>query len=287
MKKILVLFILALSQQFVHAQLSEMLPALSPESLLKQKIGNVEFEISYGRPAARGRKIFGELVPFGDVWRTGAGPGTKLKFDKPVSIGEKIIDPGTYTIATIPDVEKWTILLNSNTKKIFGAQQDGYDEETEIVRLDVPVQKTMYFYESLTFDIDVVNNNAEVIISWESTQVHFPIVTSNNEQAIKTIDQFIAANPNDADNLSYAAYYLELNNQEPERIIDYANRALTIEEDWWYYELKMNSLIKVNRVDEAKKTYQNALKFLRKSKPERWQQTEKNWNAIVKNWPMQ
>jgi hypothetical protein len=278
------LVIVLFSLQIVNGQLREKLPAISPEVVVNQKIGNVEFEISYGRPAARGRKIFGGLVPYGEVWRTGAGPSTKLKFDKPVTIGGKLIPSGTYAVVTIPYPEKWTILLNSNTKKIFGAQQDKYETETEVVRFAVPAQATSYFYESLTFCIDIVKNNAEIVLSWENTQVHFPITTTNNEDALKTIEEFLKAEPTNVDYLSNAAYYLDVNNQAPDLVLKYANRALEIQEEWWYYELKMSTLVKMNRIDEARKTHQKAIDFIRKTKPDGWQETESHWKTITEKW---
>lgn len=284
MKILSTLLIVLFSLQFVNGQLQERLPAISPEVVVVQKIGNVEFEISYGRPAARGRKIFGGLVAYGEFWRTGAGPSTKLKFDKPVTIGEKLIPAGTYAMVTIPAPEKWTILLNSNTKKIFGAQQDKYETETEVVRFDVPVHLTSYFYESLTFCIDIVKNNAEVILSWENTQVHFSITTTNNEDALKTIEEFLTADPANADYLSQAAYYLEVNSQAPDLALKYVNQALELREEWWFYELKMNTLVKMKRVEEARKTYQKAIDFIRKTKPEGWRETEQHWKAIVEKW---
>lgn len=260
------------------------LPELSPEGKIIQNVGYVNFEIHYGRPAARGRKIFGELVPFGQVWRTGGGASTKIKFDKAVSIGGKSVAAGTYTLVTIPNPTQWTILLNSNTEKIFGAQQDGYDVTTEVARLEIPVQKTERFYESFTVEMDIIYNNVELYISWENTQVHFPILTGNNALALKEIEAHLAANPNDSDNLGFAAYYLNMNKQEPLRLMGYLDQALKIKEDAWYYELKMNLLADAKRFDEARKTYQKAVDFLRRAKPEDWQEMEQHLKAIADKW---
>jgi tetratricopeptide (TPR) repeat protein len=281
MKKIILISIIALAFN-ATAQLK--LPELSPEGKIIQNVGYVNFEIHYGRPAARGREIFGELVPYGQVWRTGGGANTKIQFDKPVTISGKSVPAGTYTLVTIPNPTKWTILLNSNTKKIFGAQQDGYDVETEVARFDVAAHKTERFYESFTIELDMLNNNAELYISWETTQVQFPILTNSNSLALKDIETHLSANPSDSDNLAYAAYYLRMNNQEPLQLIGYVDRALKIEEKWWYYELKMNLLADAKRFDEARKTYQTAIDFLRKAKPEGWQETEQHLKGIADKW---
>lgn len=281
MKKILSLCIIA-SCLNTTAQLK--LPELSPESKIIQNVGYVNFEITYGRPATRGRKIFGELVPYGLVWRTGGGANTKIQFDRAVTIGTKLIPAGIYTLVTIPNPTQWTILLNSNTQKIFGAQQDGYDVATEVARFDVPAKKTDRFYESFTIDLDLINNDADLNISWENTQVHFPILTGNNAQALKDIETFLSANPNDSDNLSYAAYYLSMNKMEPLRLISYVIRALKIEEKWWYYELKMNLLADGKRFDEARKVYQAAIEYLDRAKPEGWQETKQHLKGITEKW---
>jgi tetratricopeptide (TPR) repeat protein len=276
--------ILALTLVAITTQAQLKLPELSPEATLIQNVGYVNFEITYGRPAARGRKVFGELVPYGLVWRTGGGANTKIQFDQPIIIAGKSIPAGMYTIVSIPNPTQWTIMLNSNTKKIFGAQQDGYDIETEVARLDMPVKKTERFYESFTVELDIVNNDAELYISWENTQVHFPILTGSNAQTLKDIDTYLAANPTDADNLSYAAYYLSMNKLEPQRLLGYVEKALSIEENWWYYELKMNLLADAGRYDEARKTYQAAIEFLYHAKPEGWQETEQHLKGITEKW---
>jgi tetratricopeptide (TPR) repeat protein len=281
MKKLLLLTITALALD-ASAQLK--LPELSPEGKIIQNIGYVNFEIHYGRPAARGRKIFGELVPFGQVWRTGGGASTKIQFDKAVTVGGKLIPAGTYTLVTIPNPAQWTILLNSNIQKIFGAQQDGYDIATEVVRFDVPKKNTERFYESFTIELDMINNDAELYMSWENTQVHFPILTGNNAQALKEIESYLTANPTDSDNLAYAAYYLSMNKQAPERLLGYVDQALKIKEDWWYYELKINLLADAKRFDEARKTYQTAIDFLHKAKPNGWQETEQHMKGIADKW---
>jgi tetratricopeptide (TPR) repeat protein len=278
------IIILALTLASITSQAQLKLPELSPDATLIQNVGYVNFEITYGRPAARGRKVFGELVPYGVVWRTGGGAITKIQFDKPVTIGNKSVPAGFYSLVSIPNPKQWTILINSNTKKIFGEQQDGYDIETEVARFEVPVSHTPRFYESFTIEVEVINNDAELYISWENTQVHFPILTGSNAQAIKDIETYLAANPTDADNLSYAAYYLGMNKLEPQRLLGYVDRALKIKENWWFYELKMNLLADTGRYEEARITYKKALDYLHRAKPEGWKETEQHLSDITKKW---
>jgi tetratricopeptide (TPR) repeat protein len=114
--------------------------------------------------------------------------------------------------------------------------------------------------------------------------VHFTIQTGNNAQALKDIETYLSKNPNDSDNLSYAAYYLSMNKMEPLRLIDYVDRALKIEEKWWYYELKMNLLADAKRFDEARNVYQKAIEYLDRAKPEGWQETKQHLKGISEKW---
>lgn len=259
------------------------LPELSPQGLAKQKIGYTDFEIRYGRPATRGRKIFGGLVPYDKLWRTGAGPGTKVRFDRAVRIGGQDIQAGTYAMVSIPGRTEWKILLNKDTTRIYGVPEE-YDVSNEVVRFDVKTSTSGRFYESLTIDLDIVNNNAEVFISWENTQVHFPVLTDNNEKALTAIEKYFETYPNDADNLGYAVFYLRMNHQVSDRLLDYIDRALKVKEEWWFYEEKMNLLADAKRFDEARKVFDVAVKYLHRAKPDDWQTIENNFRAQMAGW---
>ncbi len=280
MKKLILPSLIALA---FSSQCQLKLPELSPEGRIIQNIGYVNFEIYYGRPAARGRKIFGELVPYGQLWRTGAGKGTTIKFDKPITLGRKEIPAGIYSLTSIPNRTEWTVLLNSDTSKIYGAPEE-YDVRTEMVRLSVKPEMTQQFFESLTLQLDIISNNGELYISWENTQIHFPILTSNNASAWHEIETKLTANPNDADNLAYAVYYLQMNKQEPDRLMGYIDRALKIKEDWWYYELKMSLLTDGKKYEDARKVFQTAQEYLHRVKPREWEYIEKNFKVQMTKW---
>ncbi|RMG64300.1 MAG: DUF2911 domain-containing protein [Bacteroidetes bacterium] len=99
-------------------------PSLSPSAYLSQQAGDTRIEIWYDRPAARGREIFGGLVPWGEVWRTGAGPCTKIRFDQAVKVGGQAVPAGTFALATIPYPDRWMVILHRDTS-LYGAY--GYD----------------------------------------------------------------------------------------------------------------------------------------------------------------
>ena len=161
-------------------------PALSPEGSIRQKVGLTTISVTYERPAARGRTIFGELVPYGKLWRTGAGNCTKIKIGDDVVVNNKIIPSGTYSLFTIPDQNEWTIILNSDTT-LYGTQ--GYHENRDIVRFKTKSEMTGRYYESFTVDIDVTQDDAELNLSWEKTRVTFRIETETDEKVMRMVNK--------------------------------------------------------------------------------------------------
>jgi hypothetical protein len=145
-------------------------PAKSPEAAFTQQFGNSEIQVAYARPLARGRKIFGGLVPFDTIWRTGANDCTTLTFKEEVIIGNKIMLAGKYALFTIPSKEEWTIILNSDTT-LHGT--NGYDMKKDLHRFKVKPVKSERFYETFTIEINDFTPRGEAFLNliWENTIV--------------------------------------------------------------------------------------------------------------------
>jgi Protein of unknown function (DUF2911)/Protein of unknown function (DUF3347) len=175
MKKVLIINILCLFVLAIHAQepIKRKMPT-SPEAAFTQQFGDSEIQVAYARPLARGRKIFGALVPFDSLWRTGASECTTLKLKEDVVIGDKKMGAGKYALFTIPRADEWTIILNSDTTLhgIFG-----YDEKKDIHRFKVKPMKTDRFYETFTIEINDINAKGEGFLNliWENTIVPIPL----------------------------------------------------------------------------------------------------------------
>jgi hypothetical protein len=175
MKKILIINLLCVFGFTMQAQeqLKRKMPK-SPEAAFTQQFGDSEIQVAYARPLARGRKIFGALVPFDSLWRTGASESTTLKLKEEVVIGDKKMVAGKYALFTIPRADEWTIILNSDTTLhgIFG-----YDEKKDIHRFKVKPLKTDRFYETFTIEINDINANGEGSLNliWENTMVKIPL----------------------------------------------------------------------------------------------------------------
>ena len=138
MKKLLIAA-LSLSSVSLAAQAQVKMPAPSPTQTIKQDFAIGNIEIVYSRPSAKGRKVFGDLVPYGKLWRTGANAATKISFSDAVEIGGKKIEPGTYALYTKPSEDNWEIILNKGTGN-WGI--DGYKEEQDVLNIKVVPSKT-------------------------------------------------------------------------------------------------------------------------------------------------
>ncbi|MEO7988484.1 MAG: DUF2911 domain-containing protein [Chryseolinea sp.] len=167
--------IMALFSELTHAQ---KLPGLDPSpadiAYLRQdgKRSAPIIRVTYGRPQKKGRTMLGETEPFGKVWRTGANETTEIKFIKDVTLGDKQIAAGTYSLYTIPDKTEWTIILNSKLDT-WGAFE--YDETKDVVRFKVPVDKPEAEVEAFTIAFDGGKGTATMMLAWENTLIKIPV----------------------------------------------------------------------------------------------------------------
>lgn len=127
--------------------------------------------VLYSRPQTRDREIFGKLVPYGEVWRTGANEATEITFYTDMMIGDKTIKAGTYTLFTIPKENEWTIILNNSTH-IWGAYD--YHVEEDVARITVPVKKSETEIEALSMAFEPTDNGAKLYIGWDDRYVEVP-----------------------------------------------------------------------------------------------------------------
>lgn len=161
-------------------------PAPSPTQTIKQEFGLGAVEVVYSRPSAKGRKVFGDLVPYGKLWRTGANSSTKLSFTEPVEIGGKKLDSGMYVLYTVPGEESWEVIIN---KGIKNSGVDGYKESEDVVRFKVPPTKAKTKTETFTMQFaNVKPESCELQLMWENKAIAIPITTSVKEKIRTQID---------------------------------------------------------------------------------------------------
>ncbi len=147
-------------------------PRPSPMYMTTMMHDDTYVKITYGRPHKKDREIFGGLVPFGEVWRTGANEATELTNTGDIYLAGKLVNAGTYSIFTIPQKDKWTIILNKALGQ-WGAYD--YDPGKDVLRFDVPVGKTEVMYEPFTIEFNQDNSDAFLLMIWDHTKVSIPI----------------------------------------------------------------------------------------------------------------
>jgi Protein of unknown function (DUF2911) len=171
MKKLLFACALFCAASITNAQVK--MPAPSPTQTIKQDFALGSVELTYSRPSIKGRKIFGDLVPFGKVWRTGANNATIIKFNDAVEIGGKKIDTGSYALYTIPSEGSWEIIINKGTTN-WGT--NGYTDSGDVVRFKVPSMKMATAVETFSMQFaNVKPESCELHIMWDKTAIAVPI----------------------------------------------------------------------------------------------------------------
>ncbi|MBS1496731.1 MAG: DUF2911 domain-containing protein [Bacteroidetes bacterium] len=159
------------------------IPAPSPTQTIKQDFALGNIEITYSRPSAKGRLVFGGLVPFGKLWRTGANKATIIKFSDIVYINGKKIDSGAYALYSIPGEEEWEIILN---KGITNWGTTNYKESDDVVRIKVPTKKNKNNIEDFTIQFaNILPESCDIQLIWQKTQVEIPL-TSPIKNRIRT-----------------------------------------------------------------------------------------------------
>ncbi|MGB0788254.1 MAG: DUF2911 domain-containing protein [Marinirhabdus sp.] len=258
-------------------------PAPSPSQKIEQKIGLTDVTVEYSRPSMKGRAIFGDLVPFGAVWRTGANANTKITFSDAVMIGGKNVKAGTYAIYTKPKANSWDVMLYSDANN-WGTPQK-WDDSKVVAMANVPVMPMPMDIETftITFD-DLKNDSANMGMLWEKSYVALPIKTYTDKLVSASIDR-VMSGPAANDYFQAAVYYLE-SGKDINKAKTWIDKAITIREQpaFWYH--RQQSLIyakagdKKGAVKAAKKSLELAKKAGNKDYEALNTKSLKEWGAM-------
>jgi hypothetical protein len=213
------------------------MPQASPSAKIAQKVGLTDVTVDYSRPSTKGRKIFGELVPFGQVWRTGANGATVLTFSTDVKIDGKSVPAGQYALYAIPDKSEWTIILSKNTK-LWGAI--GYSSEDDLIRFKATPTKLSRKYETMEITFaDMTDTAADLSIKWETSRVNFRIETEVDEIVMAEIKQLVIDAETDNPGLLYsAANYYYTNNKNMQQAYSWISQSVASDSKYWTMHLK-------------------------------------------------
>ncbi|MES2692806.1 MAG: DUF2911 domain-containing protein [Verrucomicrobiota bacterium] len=185
------------------------IPPLSPTSTVKHKVGFTEIEIVYSRPSLRGRKIFGDWEPYGEVWRTGANSATRITFSTAVKFDGKELPAGTYALQSIPGPKEWTIIFNKGTKD-WGAY--AYKQENDALRVKAKVLPLAQPVETFTIDLnDFRTESATLNLMWEKTHIAVPFTFDVKSSVVAQVDAAMSSGGTIPPGAYYqsAMFYLE------------------------------------------------------------------------------
>ncbi|MCF2873081.1 MULTISPECIES: DUF2911 domain-containing protein [unclassified Tenacibaculum] len=239
MKKLLLsLFVVAISAN-VNAQVKT--PAPSPASKLEQQVGLTDVTVEYSRPGMRGRTIFGDLVPYGKVWRTGANQNTKVTFSDDVTIDGKELKKGTYALYTKPNKDSWEVIFYSDANN-WGTPRK-WDDSKVALSTTAKVEKMPMKIETFTLTIDNIKNSSAVLgMLWENAYVGVKFNTPTDKGVEASIAK-IMSGPSAGDYFSSAKYYLD-EGKDIQKAKEWINKAVDMTKDrprFWY--LRQQSLI--------------------------------------------
>ncbi len=182
-------------------------PAASPTAKITQNVGLTDVTVEYSRPSVKGRTIFGGLVPFGEMWRTGANKNTIFTFSAPVKIGGKDLKAGSYSLFTVPGQTEWDIIFYTDTEN-WGVPQT-WDPTKEAARFKVKSEKMDFNIESFMIDLgDLTNEGFTIGIGWEKTWVNIPVKLTTDEVVTASITKTMAG-PSSDDFYAAGRYYFE------------------------------------------------------------------------------
>ena len=261
MKKLLLLGTLCLTLLAADAQQLRT-PQPIPPQPIKQDfcLGNIE--LSYSRPSMRNRKVFGDLVPYGAVWRTGANNATTLTFSDEVMIGGKKIPAGKYGLVTIPNRDNWTLIL---TKQLDVTSPAAYKQENDVVRVTAKPQAVPTPVETFTMQFaNVKPSSADLQLMWENTMVTLPITTDVESKVMAQIDNLM-----NKDNRPYfqaAMYYMETG-KDLNQALAWFDKAVELNpKAFWIHHQRANALAKLGKKADARTAAQKSIELAREQK---------------------
>lgn len=222
-------------------------PQPSTTQTVKQDFGLGNIELSYSRPNIKGRKVFGDLVPFDKVWRTGANNATTLTFSDEVMIGGTKIPAGKYGLLSIPSAKEWTIIITKQTDVTSPA---AYKQDMDVVRVKVKPMDLPWSFETFGMSFENIKDNSlELMIAWDKTLVALPITTDVDGKVMKQIETIMTK-----DNRPYfaaAAYYAD-NGKDLNQAVAWFDKAIEQNPNaFWVYYQKAKALAKLGKKAEA------------------------------------
>jgi len=254
--------VLFLSSTLISAQIQT--PQPSPSSEIHQTVGLTEVKVAYSRPALRGRVIFGDLVPYGKLWRAGANKNTTLMFSDPVKIGGQPLEAGTYALYIRPGIKMWEVFFYTETEN-WGLPQK-WDPNLIAAVVEQPTEQLQNTVESYTINIDDLSNNgANINIRWEQTQVNLVLEVPTDSKTMAYIEKTMNASPKAGDMYQAAVYYRE-SGRDLQKAKVWISKAIELDPDkYWMYRQQALILGELNEKAAAISAAKTSLELAKKA----------------------
>jgi hypothetical protein len=248
MKKLLVLLLAMTSVQMIQAQI--VTPQPSPFSKVEQKVGLTDVVLEYSRPNIRERKIFGNVVPYGQVWRLGANENTKITFSTDVEIGGSTLKAGSYAIFAIPNTKTWDVIFYNDTSN-WGAPQK-LDDAKVVAKATVEIYPMPMPIETFTISFDDLTSNSAVLgIMWEEVYVGVKINVPTDNMVLASINDVMNGTPTANDYYNAASYYYQ-EGKDIKQAKTWIDKAISMVGDKaQFWQLRQQSLIYAKAGDKA------------------------------------
>jgi len=211
----------------LHAQ---ELPQLSPSATVGQRIGLVDVKVTYSRPSAKGRRVFGDLVPYGEIWRTGANHCTVIELSGAVTIAGKELPAGKFSVFTVPNQGAWEVIFNRNTE-LSGT--DGYDPAVDVLRTKAVSRPAAGAESFVILFENLGQDRADLVLRWAKEEISLPLEADANKMAMQNINE--ALQKPDADYVAYArsaGFYLD-RGIDPNKALEWAQKSVSMEKKYW------------------------------------------------------
>ena len=238
-------------------------PAASPESTLKQRVGVTDIEINYSRPSARGRQVFGGLVPYGKVWRTGANSATRISFSTPVKLNGQDIPAGNYELFTIPAQDEWTVIIHQQ-KSQWGAYT--YDQANDVARVKAKPVALPNPIETFTIQVSgIADQSATLYLAWENVRVPLKLEVDVVGQLVPQIEAVMASDAAQKPYAQAAMFYLNYG-QDLNKAAQWFDAAIAANPQAFYFSYhKARLLAKQGKKQQAIAAAEQALAGARKA----------------------
>jgi hypothetical protein len=229
-------------------------PQPSPGTTISQNFATSKIELNYSRPSARGRKVFGDVVPFGKFWRTGANSASVITFGEDVTINGTEVKAGKYGLLSYPNATEWIIVL---TKDLTVSSEDAYKKENDVARFTVKTENLSDYVETFTIEFaNMRNDKVDIMLKWENTAVRLSVVSFYDQRLSKQITEIMAKDTRPY--FGAANYYYE-NNKDLNQALAWVNKAIEANPAaYWVWLLKA-------KIQKGLKDYNGAMESSNKS----------------------